>query len=110
MRQRVDSLPDLLSPESEGGSDEPFLFFPESVRADGLLLRFLYPGGVQDRILYDYIPDIPGAADSGADALEGAAQAVSCRSDCSFWMLFSVAFKGDVCDRCEAVAISELDF
>ena len=100
---------DLLSAEPAGECEGSILFFPEFVRIGGILLRFLYSGGVQSGILHDYLPDISASGAAGADACRMAAQSLLCGGNRRFWSVFCPSSERHVRYGCKIIALFELD-
>ena len=105
----VGAVCDLLSAESAGGCAESLLFLPESVRVGCVLLRFLYTGGVQNRILSDYFADISASGDFGTDEGRMAAEDLPCWGNRCFWGVFCISSERNVCSGRKASALFELD-
>ena len=99
----------LLPEEFEDRLTEQILFFPESVWTGGVLLRLLYTGSVQDRVLYDYFSGLSAPGTSGADARRLDAKTLLCGCRRRLWGVFCTAFEGNVCRGCKTSSLSELD-
>ena len=61
------------------------------------MLRFVYTGDIQNRLLYDYFPGLSAAGAFGRDETGMAALAVLRRSDRSFLRILLFTVEGDVC-------------
>lgn len=107
---RVDIMYYLLSAEPEGECAESFLFLLESVWFSGVLLRLLYSGDLQGRLLYDYLPGVSFAQTAVGDEKGLAAPVVLLGSDWGFQRLFCILVEGDVCNGYSASSLFELDF
>ena len=103
------SLRDLLSLRAAGKCEEPLLCFPESIRADSLLLRLLYPGDIEGRLLYDYFADFSASRAVARDRKAVAAQTLLLRSDRGVYLLLRIFIEGNVCDGYKIAALPELD-
>ena len=96
MRRYFGAMPVLLSQMYTGRPQIPVLLLPESDGTCGVLLRILYPGGVESGILPDRSADIPNSGSVAADREKMVPPAVHGGMCGSILIIFRPAAAGNV--------------